>query len=77
MRPPAKSISGRWTTARRILTLSSQRKRYVRNHLMGMVYQNPRDGLNFNFTAGGNIAEKLLMAGTFNVGRMRERATCC
>src|SRR5215471_21797157 len=26
-----------------LLTLSNQRKRYVRNHLMGMVYQNPRD----------------------------------
>ncbi len=58
-----------------LLTLSSQRKRHVRNHLMGMVYQNPRDGLNFNFSAGGNIAEKLLMAGNFHVGRIRERAS--
>ncbi len=58
-----------------LLTLSNQRKRYVRNHLMGMVYQNPRDGLNFSFSSGGNIAEKLLMAGTFHVGRIRERAS--
>ena len=58
-----------------ILTLSNQRKRHTRNHLMGMVYQNPRDGLNFNFSAGGNIAEKLLMAGNFHVGRIRERAS--
>ena len=58
-----------------VLALSNQRKRYVRNHLMGMVYQNPRDGLNFNFSAGGNIAEKLLMAGNFHVGRIRERAS--
>jgi putative phosphonate transport system ATP-binding protein len=58
-----------------LLTLSSQRKRHVRNNLMGMVYQNPRDGLNFNFSAGGNIAEKLLMAGNFHVGRIRERAS--
>src|SRR5262245_30529784 len=58
-----------------LLTLSNQRKRHARNHLLGMVYQNPRDGLNFGFTAGGNIAEKLLMAGTFHVGRIRERAT--
>src|SRR5262245_25149134 len=57
-----------------VLTLSNQRKRHARNHLLGMVYQNPRDGLNFSFTAGGNIAEKLLMAGTFHVGRIRERA---
>lgn len=58
-----------------LLTLSNQRKRYVRNHLMGMVYQNPRDGLNFSFTSGGNIAEKLLMAGTFHVGSIRGRAS--
>src|SRR5215468_5279820 len=51
-----------------LLTLSNQRKRYVKNHLMGMVYQNPRDGLNFSFTSGGNIAEKLLMAGSFHIG---------
>jgi putative phosphonate transport system ATP-binding protein len=58
-----------------ILHASSQRKRYIRNHLMGMVYQNPRDGLNFAFTAGSNIAEKLLMAGTFHIGRIRGRAS--
>jgi putative phosphonate transport system ATP-binding protein len=58
-----------------LLTLSNQRKRHARNHLMGMVYQNPRDGLNFNFSAGGNIAEKLLMAGIFHVGQIRERAS--
>ncbi len=57
-----------------LLTMSAQRKRYVRNHLLGMVYQNPRDGLNFSFSAGGNIAEKLIMAGQMNVGRMRQRA---
>jgi putative phosphonate transport system ATP-binding protein len=57
-----------------LLTLSNQRKRHARNHLMGMVYQNPRDGLNFGFSAGGNIAEKLLMAGNFNVGKIRDRA---
>jgi putative phosphonate transport system ATP-binding protein len=57
-----------------LLTLSNQRKRYLRNHLLGMVYQNPRDGLNFGFTAGGNIAEKLIMAGHFHVGGIRQRA---
>lgn len=58
-----------------LLNVSNQKKRYIRNHLMGMVYQNPRDGLNFKFSAGGNIAEKLLMAGEFHVGRIRERAS--
>jgi len=57
-----------------LLATSNQRKRYIRNHLFGAVYQNPRDGLNFSFTSGGNIAEKLLMAGTFHVGRIRDRA---
>jgi len=58
-----------------LLGLSSQRKRYARHHLMGMVYQNPRDGLNFGFSSGGNIAEKLLMAGQFNVAGIRSRAS--
>jgi putative phosphonate transport system ATP-binding protein len=55
--------------------LSSQRKRKARNHLLGMVYQNPRDGLNLNFSAGGNIAEKLIMAGHMHVGKMRDRSS--
>ena len=58
-----------------MLDESNQKKRYIRNHLMGMVYQNPRDGLNFNFTSGGNIAEKLIMAGNYHVGSIRERAS--
>jgi putative phosphonate transport system ATP-binding protein len=56
-----------------LFELSNQKKRYIRNHLMGMVYQNPRDGLNFRFTSGGNIAEKLLMANVFHVGKIRIR----
>lgn len=58
-----------------LFDLSNQKKRYIRNHQMGMVYQNPRDGLNFRFSAGGNIAEKLLMANVFHVGRIRLRGS--
>jgi len=58
-----------------LFDLSNQKKRYTRNHLMGMVYQNPRDGLNFRFSSGGNIAEKLLMANVFHVGKIRIRGT--
>lgn len=58
-----------------VLEISNQKKRYLRNHIMGMVYQNPRDGLNFKFSSGGNIAEKLLMAGNFHVGKIRTRAS--
>ena len=56
-----------------LFDLSNQKKRHIRNHLMGMVYQNPRDGLNFRFSSGGNIAEKLLMASMFNVAKIRIR----
>lgn len=58
-----------------IFAASAQEKRYIRNHLMGMVYQNPHQGLNLDFTAGGNIAEKLLMAGHYHVGRIRKTAS--
>jgi putative phosphonate transport system ATP-binding protein len=58
-----------------ILEESNQKKRWIRNYLMGMVYQNPRDGLNFKFSSGGNIAEKLIMGGNFHVGNIRNRAT--
>lgn len=57
-----------------ILTVSAQEKRHVRHHLLGMVYQHPHLGLKMNFTAGGNIAEKLLTAGIYHVGRIRRRA---
>ncbi len=58
-----------------ILRESNAKKRFIRNQLMGMVYQNPREGLNFLFSSGGNIAEKLLMAGEFHVGKIRQRAS--
>jgi len=54
---------------------SSQQKRYIRNHLMGMVYQNPVMGLRMNYSSSGNIAEKLFAAGHFHVGRIRDRAS--
>jgi len=57
-----------------MLAASGQQKRRIRNHLMGMVYQNPRDGLNFRFSSGGNIAEKLIMAGQMHIGGIRDRA---
>jgi putative phosphonate transport system ATP-binding protein len=58
-----------------ILEASGQQRRRIRNYLMGMVYQNPREGLNFGFSSGGNIAEKLIMAGQMHVGDIRERAS--
>jgi putative phosphonate transport system ATP-binding protein len=60
---------------RSIWDASPQRQRFIRNHLMGMVYQNPRDGLNLDVSAGGNIAEKLIMANQYHVGRIRARSS--
>jgi putative phosphonate transport system ATP-binding protein len=57
-----------------IFTETSQRKRHIRNHLMGMVYQNPLLGIKPHFTAGGNVAEKLLTADIYNYGSIRQRA---
>lgn len=45
------------------LSISSQQKRYLRNHLMGMVYQNPMLGLRMKLSSGANVAEKLIAAG--------------
>ena len=47
---------------------SSQQKRFIRNTILGMVYQNPILGLKMNFSSVGNIAEKLIAAGDRNVG---------
>ncbi|MCM3762208.1 ATP-binding cassette domain-containing protein [Alkalihalobacillus oceani] len=52
---------------------SSQQQRYIRNHIMGKVYQNPLLGLRMNFSSIGNIAEKLIAAGSRDVGMMEDR----
>ncbi|WP_257349653.1 ATP-binding cassette domain-containing protein [Pseudalkalibacillus decolorationis] len=52
---------------------SGQYKRYIRNHLMGKVYQNPILGLKMDFSSIGNIAEKLISAGERHVGTMEAR----
>lgn len=57
-----------------VFDVSSQQKRLIRNHMMGMVYQNPFLGLRMDFSSSGNIAEKLIAAGQFHVGNIRQRA---
>ncbi len=57
-----------------IFEISSQQKRYIRNHKMGMVYQNPVMGLRMNFSNSANVAEKLIAAGIRNAGNMTQRA---
>ncbi|MFW6022590.1 MAG: ATP-binding cassette domain-containing protein [Halanaerobiaceae bacterium] len=58
-----------------IFRLSQQKKRSLRNNMLGMVYQHPHQGLRLDFTAGGNIAEKILSAGVFHVGKIRNKAS--
>lgn len=60
---------------RSIFELNSQEKRKLRNFNMGMVYQTPHLGLNFDITSGGNVAEKLLMANWRNYSDIRKRLT--
>jgi len=56
-----------------VLNVTTNRKRYLRNHLMGMVYQNPVLGLKLNITSGGNVAEKLLAADIYSYEKIRMR----
>ena len=56
-----------------LFTLSPFQKRQVRNALMGLVYQDPQLGLRLAVSSGGNIAERLLMAGWRNFQAMRRR----
>lgn len=57
-----------------LFALNPAQSRWLRNHRFGMVYQNPHLGLNFNVSAGGNIAERLLMSDLANYGEIRSRA---
>ncbi len=47
---------------------------YLRNILMSMIYQNPRLGLNYRFSAGGNIAQKVIGSGTKSYEKIRQKA---
>lgn len=52
---------------------SSQQKRFIKNNVLGKVYQNPIQGLRMDFSSVGNIAEKLIAAGYKNVNTMEAR----
>lgn len=60
---------------RNLFALNAAEQRWLRNHRFGMVYQNPHLGLNFSVSAGGNVAERLLMSDFTHYGRIRERAS--
>lgn len=71
---PAKAPEDTRDTQHELFALNAARQRWLRNHRFGMVYQNPNLGLNFNISAGGNIAERLLMSDLMDYGAIRERA---
>jgi putative phosphonate transport system ATP-binding protein len=54
---------------------SMAERRRLRSQLIGMVYQNPRDGLDLMVTAGGNIGERLLAVDWRHVGKIRAKAS--
>ena len=58
-----------------IFSQSLQQKKFIKNHIMGMVYQNPMLGLKMDYSSAGNIAEKLIAAGHRNYARMNDRVT--
>lgn len=55
--------------------LDALRLRRLRDREFGIVYQNPHLGLNFRISAGGNIAERILVGGERRYEVIRERAT--
>lgn len=58
-----------------LFKLNAAQQRQLANKRFGMVYQNPHLGLNFDISAGGNIAERLLMSEVLNYSDIRARAT--
>ncbi len=59
---------------RDMFATNDQETRYLQDFLMGMVRQNPAQGLRLHITAGGNIAERLLAADWRTMSTIRERA---
>ncbi|CAB1253075.1 carbon-phosphorus lyase complex subunit [Ruminococcaceae bacterium BL-6] len=57
-----------------LFSSSRRQQKWVRNMLLGMVYQNPTMGLKMDFSARSNIAEKMIAAGNRNVHSMVARS---
>lgn len=56
------------------MDLNEAEQRWLKIHRIGTVYQNPHLGLNFTYSAGGNIAERLLYTNRPHYGRIRAKA---
>ena len=57
-----------------LFSLNAAQRRWLRYRRFGMVYQNTHLGLNFGVSAGGNIAERLLMNDLLVYTDIRSRA---
>jgi len=58
-----------------LFSLNAAQRRWLRYRRFGMVYQNPHMGLNLGISAGGNIAERLLMNDMLIYADIRKRAS--
>ena len=72
--PAVEGLEGVIDGETNLFSLDPFHKRLVRNLLMGMVYQNPYLGLKMQISTGGNIGERLLMAGCRSIAKIRGRA---
>ena len=59
---------GRWLS---LPNLSEADRRRLQRTDLGVVHQNPRDGLRMRVSAGGNIGERLMALGQRHYGRIR------
>ena len=57
-----------------VFTIDAPARRKLRIATLGIVHQDPSEGLALNVTAGGNIAERLTAAGWRSYGAIRARA---
>ncbi|QBJ96449.1 ATP-binding cassette domain-containing protein [Rhodococcus sp. ABRD24] len=57
-----------------VFGLDATARRALRVDTLGLVHQNPADGLTMTVSAGGNIAERLTAAGWRNYHEIRDRA---
>jgi phosphonate C-P lyase system protein PhnK len=53
---------------------AGSRRRWLRASQLGIVYQTPQQGLDFDISAGGNVALRLLAVGWRSYDRIRARA---
>jgi len=59
---------------RDIYELSEPERRMLMRTDWGIVFQNPRDGLRMNVSAGANVGERLMAVGARNYGEIRSAA---